>query len=142
MQDISLDYLAKRARDHPQYAAPVDYLVAGEHRFQQEGSCTMLNMWSNAKFALFPTGGWFWAAILLFGISFSWGFRRKGFSREISIVGLVATAGCLADMFVALLGDGRYELIKHLFLANILFDLGVLALLCLTLVYFQNRTQR
>jgi hypothetical protein len=52
--------------------------------------------------------------------------------------------GCLVDMFVALLGDGRYELIKHLFLANVLFDVGAIALLTFTLAltYGLTRTHR
>ncbi|MGB5873733.1 MAG: hypothetical protein WBH56_08410, partial [Bacteroidota bacterium] len=129
MQDISADYLAQRADDHPAYTRPADYLEAGEQRFWRGSSGTFLNAWSTIKFALFPTGGWLWAAILLFCMSFLWGLRRRGLPREISIIGLVATIGCVTEMLVALLGDGKYELIKHLFLANVLFDVGAVALL-------------
>jgi hypothetical protein len=142
MQDISIDYLAKRAADHPEYTRPVDYLVAAEHRYHHGNSRTILNAWSTFKFALFPTGGWFWGAALFAGVCYLWGLRQRGWAREISIVGLVAMIGCLVDMFVALLGDGRYELIKHLFLANVLFDVGAIALLTLGLTYGLKHTHR
>ena len=62
MQDISLEYLAHRSKDHPAYEKPLDYLVAGEQRFRRAGWGSILNLWSTLKFVLFPTGAWLWIA--------------------------------------------------------------------------------
>jgi len=34
---------------------------------------------------------------------------------EISLVGLLTSVATVVDMYVAILGDGKYEIIKHLF---------------------------
>ena len=42
-------------------------------------------------------------------------------------------------MAVAMLGEGRHELIKHLYLANLLFDLAAVACLNGVLVWWRER---
>ena len=44
--------------------------------------------------------------------------------RKVSLVGLLASNATVLDMFVAILGDGKYEITKHLFLSNVLFDIA------------------
>ena len=44
-------------------------------------------------------------------------------------MGLPATLATAADLAVALLGDGTHEIIKHLYFANLLFDLALIAFL-------------
>jgi len=133
MQDVSLEYLGKYAIDDPRgqmrSSVPLDHSqVAQEQRFwlpaTEFGS---LNLWSELKFKWFPTGH----ALLLTAIGFTaWfmaGLRRPGVHRDLAMVGLLCTITFCADMIVAILGDGTYELIKHIFLANVLFDIAAIA---------------
>jgi hypothetical protein len=55
--------------------------------------------------------------------------------RELSLLGLLATVACFIDMNVAILGDGRHELTKHLFLANVLFDVATIAAINVALLF-------
>ncbi len=62
--------------------------------------------------------------------------------RELAQVGLLATLTCLVDMTVQVLGDGRADVLKHMFLANVLFDIAVIAALNLGVIAILNWAQR
>ncbi len=142
MQDVSLEYLGKYALGDPRAAANVTpQLESSEGRvWIADPNRTLWNIWSAFKFHCFPTG---WTLVLcLVGFAgwFAWQVRGpEGTMRELATVGLIATLACVLDMAVAILGDGRYELIKHLFLANLTFDLAAVVFLASVLVRAQTR---
>ena len=114
MQETRLDYLGRYAADDPRAQGPAD---------GSQG----LRVWSCLKSGAFPTGPALLIVLAAFALWFTWGLRGEGFCRDLSILGWIATLGCLAEMSVAILGDGRQELTKHLFLANVLFDIAAIA---------------
>jgi len=133
MQNINLEYLGKYARGTANDAQKIP-----------------LNFWSKAKSMVFPKGYALWFTIILYLIIFLSSLSRGGLPYELSLVGLLTTIALVVDMHISILGDGRQELVKHLFLSNVLFDVASIAALntlMLQLVPFarkrlQNREHR
>jgi hypothetical protein len=132
MQDISLDDLGKHAAFAPQ-PAPVLTVPcsAYEQRWWDPRSAKPLNFWSFLKYHTFPTGKAFVLTIMLYATVFLALLRRKGIAAELALVGLMTTLACVVDGCVAICGDGKCGLIKHLFLANLMFDIATIALIAL-----------
>jgi hypothetical protein len=63
------------------------------------------------------------------------GVRRRGPHSALATIGLLIALGCFIEMGVAILGDGTHELTKHLFMANVLFDVGTIAVLNMVVAY-------
>jgi len=112
MQKVSLDYLGKYSIDNPIEA----------HRIP-------LNYWSKAKSSSFPKGYLLWLTLILYLVIFISSLGKGGMTYELALVGLLATVALFVDMQVSILGDGRQELVKHLFLSNVLFDVASIAAL-------------
>ena len=142
MQDISLEYLGKYAandaRAHP-LTSPAER--SSEARIWiTDPHLELCNVWSSVKFHWFPTGGTFVFCLAVFAGWFAWNLRApERTMQEIAAVGLIVTVGCAIDMAVAILGDGCNELIKHLLLANLLFDLAAVAFVAGVAVRAQAR---
>lgn len=108
-QMLSAGYLEQRAADDP-------LLPASRY----------LNLWSQIKARWFPRGDAFFAALLAYvGLSLA-NYRRSGVRGGLAAVGLLASIACFVDMSVAIAGDGWVDLPKHLFLANVLFDVATI----------------
>jgi hypothetical protein len=112
MQTISIDYLGK-------YSFGVSNVKPGK----------LANLWSALKARCFPKGYALFATLAAFLAIFYAGAKTLGLRRELSLAGLMATIACFIDMNVAVFGDGRHEIVKHLFLANVLFDVAAIAAL-------------
>ncbi len=121
---------------------------------------TLMDLWELLKGHIFPSGYAFWATMVAFtvlfvaatihppgqiqdkqGVAPPGATRLQSFARELALIGLVATLACIADMNVAVLGDGQREIVKHLFLANVLFDIALIAALNLGVLYLMRWTQ-
>jgi len=148
MQDISIEHLGKYSFDDPRAQSHTYDILPGaeEQRLRDSAVDTPLDLWTTLKFKFFPIGYALGIVLFLYLCLFVHGFRRAGFYRALSIPGLLTTIACPIDMLVALLGDGRRELIKHLFLANVLFDVASIAclglLLCLAFGIIRARSSR
>jgi hypothetical protein len=144
LQDISLDYLGNHTAFDPRakpYAPPPVGITT--ERWWPPGSVSLLNLWSFVKFHAFPTGYAFLLTIGLYVAVFLALLRREGFSADLALIGLMTAAACIVDACVAICGDGKPELIKHLFLANLLFDLATIAFIAVIgLAVRQRRTIR
>ena len=144
MQDISLEYLGKYARSDPRrFNQPPwrDIGSGSEERLwnpPQVGGWA--NLWSNVKFHVFPTGIPLAFTLAVFAWFCAWRLRAPGTGGDLALVGLLATLASVADLAVAMLGEGRHELIKHLYLANLLFDLAAIACVNGVLVWWRERT--
>ena len=66
----------------------------------------------------------------------------RSFAQPLALIGLLATLACFVDMNVQVLGDGRADITKHLFLANVLFDLAAIAALNVVVVELIEWRQR
>jgi hypothetical protein len=53
----------------------------------------------------------------------------RGKDYPLAAIGLLVSVACVVDMFLVIFGAGKFEVIKHLFLANVLFDMALLAFL-------------
>jgi hypothetical protein len=92
--------------------------------------------WALLKEALFPRGIGLLATLAGFTVLFSVSlWRARSFQRELALFGLLATLACLVDMNVQVLGDGRADILKHMFLANVLFDIALIAAFNLGVIY-------
>ena len=143
MQDISLEYLGKYARDDPRQdnRPPWRGLGLGSEQRLWNGPQeeTWRNAWSYLKFHFFPTG--LSLALTLIGLAVfsAWRLRAPGSGGGLALAGLICTLATVADMAVAMLGEGRHELIKHLYFANLVFDLATIAGVNGLLVWWRER---
>ena len=118
MQATSPGYLGQRSANDP-----------------STKSGALANLWSKMKLAFFPRGYALYATLFAYIVLFAAAVRSASPRRELATVGLLASIACLADMNVAILGDGKYELVKHLFLANLLFDLATITAANVVVIY-------
>jgi hypothetical protein len=139
-QDLSTEELGRHALFDP-LAAPLSVshpllrLLAGAYR----NPCTQrwwdpektspLNFWSYVKFHVFPTGYPLLLALAAYAAVFTACLRKGGLLADLALVGLMCAVACAADACVAICGEGITGLIKHLFLANMLFDFASIAML-------------
>jgi hypothetical protein len=100
----------------------------------QRPPAPILRLWSVAKERYFPRG----YALLLTLIACIalnvWNLRGSPIRADLAFIGLLTSIACATEMLVAFLGDGRQEIVKHLLLANMLFDVAMLASLAATLL--------
>jgi hypothetical protein len=130
MQNISLAPLGKYSFDDPRSQAGRRNEGIREDRFRMSTAETMpLNLWAALKFRFFPTGYALLVTLVVFAGWFTLNLRGTDFYQESAIIGLMSTIACTVDMAVAILGEGKADLIKHLFLANVLFDIAAIAFL-------------
>jgi hypothetical protein len=113
MQKVNLDYLGRYAFDDPRNA-------------ELRSPISFLNVWGMLKTRLFPIGYTLAFVLMFFTCWFIAGLKQTGIYRDLSIIGLLSTIACTADIMVAVLGDGKQELIKHLFFSNVLFDVAAI----------------
>jgi len=98
------------------------------------------SVWLTMKKAL-PRGPlvFLWLMINWF---ISWRAIRKSKSDliiAIGIIGVLAAITAFLDMMVAVLGEGLYELQKHLFMANLMFDISTICSCNIILLYLLNK---
>lgn len=90
---------------------------------------TGLNLWTQLKQTTFPTGYTLLIVWILLLALFGFACRKSGIVQELGIIGLITSLAMMIDIIVAISGEGRTDLIKHLFFSNYLFDLSVIAAL-------------
>ena len=143
MQDISLEYLGKYAEDDPRAANRPPWQGIGTGSEQRVWTAPLAasgaNLWSDLKFHAFPTGASLALTLAAFAAFCGWRLRAPGTGGDLALTGLLATLAVVADLAVAMLGEGRHELIKHLYLANLLFDVAAIACLNGVLVWWRER---
>ena len=143
MQDISLEYLGKYAEDDPRAANLPPWQGIGIGSEQRVWTAPLqasgANLWSDLKFHAFPTGASLALTLAAFAGFCGWRLRAPGTGGDLALTGLLATLAVVADLAVAMLGEGRHELIKHLYLANLLFDVAAIACLNGVLVWWRER---
>ncbi|MGE0449888.1 MAG: hypothetical protein AB7Q29_09940 [Vicinamibacterales bacterium] len=96
-------------------------------RFWGARSGRPLNVWSTLQYHVFPRG--LLAVLLLLVLVPLWrtGARRGGIAADLAAVGMVASLAVPLDLVVEIGAEGVQDLIRHLFLANILFAIIVIA---------------
>ena len=112
LQKISL-------RDLPVESNNLGYFAQGDNRLPNEN---WVWSWEILKENAFPKGFTFWVFIFLASIVLGWQIRHGQSASGAAKLGLFLIATLLIEMVVAILGDGKYELVKHLLLANLIFD--------------------
>jgi hypothetical protein len=85
------------------------------------------NLWTHVKHTIFPKGAALIGIAVLFLGLFAYAYRRSGMAKELGMVGLICSLAWVADIGIAVLGEGRTDIVKHLFFANYLFDLSLIA---------------
>jgi hypothetical protein len=86
----------------------------------------LLNIWNQLKSNWFPSGNLFWVGFVLLLIIASKGLRYPGIVSDLGWICLICLTAMIMDMVIAFLGDGKQEIVKHLFLSNLLFDLAAI----------------
>jgi hypothetical protein len=138
MQDITVEYLGKYSIYDPNASPRIKKAV--NQRFLGRNEMTPLNIWANIKYHFFPRK---YFLLLYLGFAFFvflyhfW--KGSILFRELSLIGLVATMATFVDFTVTIIGGGVIELIKHLFSANLLFDISLIALWGLVCVFVKAR---
>lgn len=145
MQDLSIDYLGRFPGHYPDPCEVVPGIQA--RRQASETRCWLRqgdglwNLWAQTKYWFFPRGSWLALTLAMFGGWFLFlRFKTDGLTADLAHVGLLTTLAVGADMIIAVLGDGCNELIKHLFMANVLFDLSAILCLGSAAMYFWPAT--
>lgn len=116
MQKVNLEYLGKYAFDDPRNGDKSSWI-------------SLLNLWGLLKSKFFPAGYALAFILLVFAGWFIVSLKQTGVHQDLAIVGLLSTSACIVDMIVAILGDGKLELPKHLFFSNVLFDVAMIVFL-------------
>ena len=129
MQDLSVDYLGKYSIDDPRSKTSPRIVISGEQQrfWSQTTEPGWLNLWAAVKFRLFPTGYALAFTLICFLFWFLWNLKGNDIKQDLALIGLMSTVACIADMIIAILGDGIVELVRHLFLSNLLFDIALIA---------------
>jgi hypothetical protein len=121
MQSVFLDYMGVFTIDDPR-AAPLTY----DFSPRNQNLSTLYNIWATFQETTFPRGRSLMATLAGFAVVFALGLRRPGRIQELSAVGAFALLSVLVEIAIALLGDGRQELEKHLFTANLMFSFALM----------------
>ena len=98
-----------------------------------------LNLWSNIKSNSFPKGWWAFFTMLICSLIFGYHTRFRGWISRLSWVGFLLLSVLVVDLMVAINGDGKYEIIKHLFMSNMIFDLMLILAANLLLLQFVEK---
>lgn len=139
MQDLSVDYLGKYAFDDPR-SNTFPPIVSEQQRFWPPVTESLwLNLWAKWKFEVFPTGYALGFVLVCFFLWFLWRIKSAGIQQDLALIGLLCTVACLVDMTIVILGDGIVELVRHLFLSNLLFDIALLAFINSLLLTWMDR---
>lgn len=104
-------------------------LDLGKYRLgdQTRRQARRLNLWSELKQRYFPRGWALLALLVVAGGLLVAGYRQPGLAGDLARVGLICLAAFFLDCFVELVGDGQRDLLKHLFVPNLLFDFMLIA---------------
>jgi hypothetical protein len=121
MQVAGAPYMGLFAADDPRCQRSIS--PCGDDR-PVTGVRPIMNWWSLVKQDIFPKGDALLIVVALYAVLFLARLRWPGDLPEVPAVGLFASVGVLTEMVVVFLGDGGQELRKHLFLANLLFDVA------------------
>ena len=142
MQDISLEYLGKyqlgdaRAVPLPR-GGPSSWISAERRDFYTQIPQPAWNLWSSIKYHGFPRG----RALFVYLVVAAALFGSMLGSRDrlaLRYVGLFCLFTCASQMAVAILGDGKEEIIKHLYLANVAFDASLILLVGAVLILLRE----
>lgn len=141
-QDISLDYLCHHTnydlRERSWMNWRLRFYLEENRSFVNSDKSARTNLWSIIKYNYFPRGTLLALTLILFLAWFVFLFGRNGIIVRFAFIGTLSTLACLTDMIVAILGDGKYELIKHLFLSNVLFDISAILFVNSLLIFIIN----
>lgn len=98
------------------------------------------NLWSTLKSNYFPKS---WNLYLFWGIEtlLLLLYRKISTHKHLAVLALTLIAAALISMFTAILGDGVADLVKHIFIANLLFDLSSLLTLTLSALWGAEKLQ-
>lgn len=114
MQNLRLDYLGNYQRgDQTQYRK------------------NKLNLWSEIKKLVFPKGLFLLllTITIITVLAFFVKKEKTNPRNTFCYLTIMFLSACVLDMIIAIIGDGRQELTKHLFAANLCFDLGTISFL-------------
>jgi hypothetical protein len=67
------------------------------------------------------------------------GRRRPGLAGDLVPIGWICLVSFWVDMLIQMLGDGPRDLLKHLFIANLLFDFLLIATLNIAVALVFNK---
>ncbi len=139
MQDISLDYLGKYTFNDPRSRTFTSIPELGEQRWLPD-KFTLWNLWSFLKYYCFPTG---WILVLLMVMMTFWFTvilikNRTSIQKDFAIIGLLTIIASITHSQVSIWGEGKYELIKHLFMSNLTFDMAIIIYMNSVVLFFLN----
>jgi len=121
MQDTSLDNLGH-------FPEGRDETIIGSDRerlFRWDNFPWATLFWPALKYYLFPRGWFLIVGLLVASVASAIGLRSGS---PFSAMCLLCSVACLASIVVAIFGDGRNDIIKHLFFSNLIFDCVLVSL--------------
>lgn len=135
MQDITVDYLGRYPINDPRFPQQERLRAANERAFAPYER-EFLNTWGYVKYHYFPRGKHLFIFLVVSCLGYATVFFKSVaiLNRAISSVGFLASFFCVIDIVLSILTGGVIELVKHLFMANLLFDISLLAFLMLVTI--------
>jgi hypothetical protein len=103
------------------------------------GTGPMENVWLTIK-SVFPRGSiiFLWIVTNCF-ICCMFIKSKSDLMFGLGIVGFLSGIATILDMLVVPIGEGLYELHKHLFMANLMFDINIIFTLNVVFLYFLDK---
>ena len=87
-----------------------------------------LQAWSRTTNFLYPGGAWMVLLLGAYGVLFEVARRRaEAPAADVGWIGLAALAACVMDTAVTLLGNGKTEMIRTLYLSRVWLDIATIA---------------
>jgi hypothetical protein len=124
MNDLSVEWYGIYPREDPRAAAVPAIEGPMDRRFLGRRSILPLNMWSRLQYQYFPRGGLLMATMVTLGVVCWTGWHGGAFTRKLALLCAVTGAGLVLDVAIQVAGEGSQDLIRHLFMANVLLALS------------------
>lgn len=139
MQDITIDYLARYDINDPRFPNHLRLRVANERAFAPYEK-QFFNFWAYLKYHYFPRGIWLFIVLAVFSLFSLWVYFKIGDPtiQALSVPGFLLSFLCGLEIYVTMLAGGVIELIRHLFLANLMFDIALGIMVGLVLLLFSR----
>jgi hypothetical protein len=126
MQRVELTHLSRQILHNEPHTTPPWPSYQSAFTAQD----TPLNTWSRLKRSVFPAGYPLLLLLFLFAVlpALAWNHPHR-MTRVCARVTVMSALAVLVEMWMQVFGDGQRDMIKHLYLANLCFDMMLIAAL-------------
>jgi hypothetical protein len=140
MNDLSVEWYGIYPRGDPRDAAGPAIEGPMDERFWGHRSDVPLNAWSWLQYRYFPRGWLLVATIIGLGIVCRAGWEGGSVMRILALPCAVTGVALVLDVVVQVAGEGSQDLIRHLFMANVLLVLSLISAVSIVALMVERKS--